>query len=379
MVPVGFSPMVSGHLVMQRENDVSSTLIDRRTALKSSMALMGAGAFGLATAGCASAHDHGDAAKKAAADGPPKGPMAGPPPGFDARAFVASFDSDEPGFNPKNPHHNAEVFSRMQLGNDGNSNYGWFSSRVFAVIGDHETIVPLFDLEGFGTNRHKRLEDGSYQHLHREVGYYKDLRTGEIMETWKNPYLDGEEVEVFHINNDPVNAIIGPIVKANLGEGMVNAEFPFVMPWTRMGDMAMSSLDVNTGWKNVLDPETWPRESNHHPMVRVSEYLQFYADWNDLETWRERERIMQHGAWSRLGTWLPWMLMGPREGHLFYRSFTKSLNGIEELPRHILDYTEKNYPVYLEAPTEWVEPNVTSFEVYKRDATPKPFPDGKGA
>jgi hypothetical protein len=287
--------------------------------------------------------------------------------------ILAKFNRDEKGFNPLNPYHNAEVFSRMQLGNDGKTNYGWFSGRVFAVIGDEETIRPLFDVEGFGANRHIRQPDGTYQHLHREVGYYKDLRTGEIIEQWANPYLDGEIVDVFHINNDPVNAIIGPVVKTNLGEGMVNSEFPFLMPWTAIGDHMMSSFDVNTGWKNVLDPKEWPRESSHKPMVRVSEYLQFYTSKRAVENWRNADRIANHGSWQRIGTWLPWMLMGPRPGHLFYRCHTKALQSIDELPRHIRSYTEKRWPKYLEAPTEWASPNVTSFEVYKRDAKPRPF------
>lgn len=290
----------------------------------------------------------------------------------DTKAILARFSPDEPGFNPANPYHNAEVFSRMQLGNDGGTNFGWFSGRVFAVIGDDQTLFPLFDLEGFGANRHLRNPDGTYQHLHREVGYYKDLRTGQIIERWANPMLDGEVVDVFHINNDPVNAIIGPVVRTNLGEGMVNAEFPFLMPWTSIGDHMMSSFDVNTGWKNVLDPATWPRESNGRAMVRVSEFLQFYASKRDIENWRSVERIANHGSWQRNGTWLPWMLMGPRPGHLFYRCHTKALTGIGELPAHIRAYTEKHFPQYLEAPRTWVSPNVTSFEVYKRDRTPVP-------
>jgi hypothetical protein len=291
----------------------------------------------------------------------------------DTAAILARFSPDEPGFNPANPYHNAEVFSRMQLGNDGKTNYGWFSGRVFAVIGDDQTIFPLFDLEGFGANRHIRQPDGTYQHLHREVGYYKDLRSGEIIERWANPMIGGEVVDVFHINNDPVNAIIGPVVKSNLGEGQVNATFPFIMPWTSIGDHLMSSFDVNTGWKNVLDPKVWPRESNGREMVRVSEYLQFYTSKKAVENWRAVERIPNHGSWQRNGTWLPWMLMGSGPGHLFYRCHTKALAGIDELPRHIRAYTEKNFPVYMEAPATWQTPNVTSFEVYKRDRKPVPI------
>jgi hypothetical protein len=279
-------------------------------------------------------------------------------------------DPNEPGFNPRNAHHNAEVYARMQLGVDGKSNYGWFKGRVFAVVGDDQIVQPLFDLEGFGTNRNIRQADGTYRHQHREVGYYKDLRTGQIMEKWRNPFID-EDTDVFPINNDPVNAILGPVIKAKLGEGQNVTEFPLMLPWTMMGDLAMTSSDVNLRWRNVLDPKVWVRESTG-PYVRVSEYLQFYANAADLKNWRNLERIKQHGAWQRLGSWLPWMLMGGRKGHLFYRCHTKALDNLDELPRDIYAYTEKRWPKYLEAPETWVEPNVTSFEVYARDRKPVP-------
>ncbi len=276
------------------------------------------------------------------------------------------------GFNPNDPTHNAEVLARMNLGIDPGTNYGWFKGRVFAVIGDEQVIQPLFDLEGFGANRMESLGNSRYRSLHREVGYYKDLRTGQIMETWANPMLGGETVEVSHIHNNPVNSIIGPTIEAKLGEGMVT-EFPLRLPWTMMGDLAMTSFDVNTRWKNVLDPKEWPRESSGQEYVRVSEYLQFVAKRADLENWRSVQRIESHGAWQRIGTWLPWMLMGNKPGHLFYRSHTKSLASVDELPKDIRAYTEKRYPIYMDAPEKWVEPNVTSFEVYKLENKPKPF------
>lgn len=274
------------------------------------------------------------------------------------------------GFNPNDPMQNAEVLARMNLGIDPRTNYGWFKGRVFAVIGDDQVIQPLFDLEGFGANRMVPLGNGKYQSLHREVGYYKDLRTGAILEDWKNP-LTGETVKVSHIHNDPVNAVIGPTIEAKLGEGQVT-EFPLRLPWTMIGDLAMTSFDVNTRWKNVLDPKEWPRESAGGEYVRVSEYLQFVVKRADLENWRNLTRIPNHGGWQRIGTWLPWMLMDGKPGHLFYRSHTKALDSTADLPADIRAYTEKNFAKYLEAPEKWIAPNVTSFEVYKAENKPQP-------
>jgi hypothetical protein len=38
----------------------------------------------------------------------------------------------------------------------------------------------------------------------------------------------------------------------------------------------------------------------------------------------------------------------------------KLMNGFDDLPRYIFDYTAKNFPKYLEAPKEWTGPKMTS-------------------
>ena len=54
-------------------------------------------------------------------------------------------------------------------------------------------------------SRVTQQEDGRYENLHREVAYYTELRTGRIMEEWKNPMID-EMVKVYSVHNDPVNS-----------------------------------------------------------------------------------------------------------------------------------------------------------------------------
>jgi len=36
------------------------------------------------------------------------------------------------------------------------------------------------------------------------------------------------------------------------------------------------------------------------------------------------------------------------------------MNGVDDIPRYILDHTVKHFPKYLQAPTEWLGPVMTS-------------------
>lgn len=280
--------------------------------------------------------------------------------------------SPPPGFDPLSPKDNLEAFIRMTKSLDPSDvTVGWFGGRVFSVIGDQEIIRPLFDVEGFGIGRTLPQPDGSYRSLWREVGYYKDLASGEIMETWANPLLDGEVVETYPINNDPVNSHLRP--EFRLGFGATRDEHTetvkFVMPWHFLGVHAMAAFDVNLQWRSPLDPKVWRRESPGE-RVRVSEYQQWRVDARELAD-RSLPSLKPYGSWNRIGAWLPWMLMGQRPGHLFYRSHTLKLDRVEDLPEHVLEYTAKRFPQYLAPPEKWVEPNVSSYEMYARDRKPK--------
>jgi hypothetical protein len=78
------------------------------------------------------------------------------------------------------------------------------------------------------------------------------------------------------------------------------------------------------------------------------------------------------GSWTRLGPYLPWMLMGQSPGHIFYRSTTKKITGPSELPKSLVAYTKKKFPAFLEFPTDFSLPIENSWDVYKHTHTPHP-------
>jgi hypothetical protein len=67
------------------------------------------------------------------------------------------------------------------------------------------------------------------------------------------------------------------------------------------------------------------------------------------------------------------MLMGQAEGHCQYMTYQGSGQNIEDvLPRKVLDFIERKYPLYLNAPTEWVDPSLSSIERYALEQQPAP-------
>jgi hypothetical protein len=255
---------------------------------------------------------------------------------------------------------------------DGAETCGYFAGTQYAVIGTQEVIKPLFRIQGFGMSRVTRLPDGRYQNLHREVVYYVDLTEDRIIDSWKNPYT-GEEVEVFHTHNDPVNSYYATKFKQRFGteeSGFEEVEFPFILPWQIFGDRAVVSFEVNTRWPTPLPPEKWPRE-HFGDWYRTSEYFQIHASLADLNN-PDLMKVPYSGSWQKVAPWHPWMLMDNREGGILGITSVFSLGSPAELPPQVLAYTEKHYPKYLSAPDKWVEPNMTTWETYARERKPVP-------
>jgi len=128
---------------------------------------------------------------------------------------------------------NRDTYAKLQ----GNLDFeqqkiGWYSGKVYGVR-DGEPLRELFGMEGFSVCRLKRLEDGSWRKLLREVGFYRDLNTGKLMDTWENTYT-GETVRVVPIANDPFNFTISQYYPQPPSYGGLNPseapKIPFILP-----------------------------------------------------------------------------------------------------------------------------------------------------
>ena len=117
--------------------------------------------------------------------------------------------------------------------------HGWYRG-VAMGFRPEEAGRDLFGVMWMGTGRLIPFDDKpGFTNVRRECGYYYDLNTGEVLDTWVNPYTD-EEVEVLHIANPQINAPLEPVVRgAKLYDDPVEAEkaaTPFLLDWQIAGD-----------------------------------------------------------------------------------------------------------------------------------------------
>lgn len=278
------------------------------------------------------------------------------------------------------PRGNREAFARLQGNLDpSKTKYGWYTGKALGVR-PGEQVRDLVGFTGFSTARLLPNDgpDGGYKKVLREVGFYTDLRSGEIIEEWVNPYFN-ETVKVVPIANDPFNIRITDFRPEAPTYGGLNAarreRQPLLLPWSRRGDALGLFSHINLFYPSALQPARWPRESGN-PFAQVTEIFLYNINWADMQN-RRKTSVEYNGTWNRITPWLPWMLMGTTPGHIAYACYMGAYDDINRIDRKVLDYTARHFPQYLEAPDKWEEPSLSSLEWYARSQTPAPVAPGQ--
>lgn len=228
--------------------------------------------------------------------------------------------------------------------------YGWYTGRLMSVVpgsAGHDLVGVI----GLGAARTlPKDEQGRWQILRRECGFFFDLASGEVLDRWRNPLTD-EDVEVVHIANDPVNQTISPVrAGEQLYEQLVTKKEPepFVLPWQQAGRRAFVEFHSHLWARNPLDPAVWVRESAG-PMVQISDMMTYTCDLGELQD-ASLPSVEYAGNWVHVRPWQPWMLMGAAPGHLLYHCFTGSATRLDDVPPHIAAIVEKRLPAFLQPP-----------------------------
>ena len=270
---------------------------------------------------------------------------------------------------------NRDAWARIQGDlNSENESISYVNGQILGVK-PGEAVKELCGFETFLCTRLlPQQEDGTIRRLNKEVIFYTNSRSGEIINEWTNPWTE-EVVNVVHVANDPFNYTISEwLILAPEDfpgkEKQQPIKIPLLFPWRIIGDTVVLNTDMHLYYPNALQPDKWVRESSG-PMAQVSEMMRYFVSLDELQN-PELTSVHYNGTWSRITPWLPWMLMGDTPGHCVYVGAMIKSNSIDIIPKHIRQFAEENYPHMLSAPTEDYGPSISSLEYYAREQTPAP-------
>ncbi|WP_158088347.1 DUF1838 family protein [Colwellia chukchiensis] len=237
---------------------------------------------------------------------------------------------------------------------DGSAVFKDWDATILMVL-PGEKPKPILRTIGFNAGRMIAKEDGSYEWVTREVSYYVDLKSGEIINQWHNPITE-ETVCILDVANDPVSNIF-PLPSKDK-----NNPFAAFTNFDVMGDVSVLRWDVPLKYPNPLPPKEHPEESTGENYV-ASEHFIFFAGTDDLEK-ATTTSTDTHYSWARTGPWLPWMELGQTPGYLIYSGHGRKYHSFNELSSQLKAYTLKHYPKFADAPNSFYQPNETSWTYY---------------
>jgi len=243
--------------------------------------------------------------------------------------------------------------------------YYWIGETFSRVPGEADRR--LFRFEGMNTRQCVTVEDPvrgtGFRMVSREILFYQDPATGEILDEWKNPWT-GETVKVIHIANDPVNfrAPIFPVGQ----DGK-----PYRSNIEILGDHWWGTTTVPLFYRNPLggDYQEYVGGTYH-----ATEMFNFFGSVSNL-TDPARHSADVTVAWTRISDWLPWMKMGGRTGDLYFNGAGAKLDRYEDVPAAMRAAIEARGPIFRSPPpVDDQRPNETSWTYFKKqiDATTKP-------
>jgi hypothetical protein len=231
---------------------------------------------------------------------------------------------------------NLDGFLKTRSDIGGKPSMTWASGTVWAQIPGRKG-QPLMRTQALNMTR--CIQDATgYQFLQRECVIFCDLKSGEPIERWFNPYVD-RDVDVFHIRNSSVSShydVNGP-------------KGPYRMDYQENGGEVVFFNDLLYFGPSPLNIEEYPTYASSNVYEGAGLY-----HWHTNRAALDDPRVTSAPTvTSHTGVrqWLPWMEMGAWTGQLILPSRGRKLpRGADEVPAAFRGWLEKNAPEYLQPP-----------------------------
>ena len=263
----------------------------------------------------------------------------------------------------------ARDWVKVRNSTNGEQAFLTWSGSVYAFLPD-EPKKHLFNIVGMNVSRCLDKHDGRWDFTSRELTFYLDPETEEILHSWENPWT-GETLTVMHIANNPVQ-----------GRQPFQGQYAAKVD----GDFTTFVFDLFSSYPNPLAEDDRFIAYSPQKLYQAVELFKLTVPTQELRNPNTTSISTVILGWERLGPWVPWMKMGDRAGQLIYSASGRKIAGFEELPQLLQEQINSRIPVYRSAPQVLLDSeNITSWRYFKRhfDAylagEQFPLPDQEGS
>lgn len=244
----------------------------------------------------------------------------------------------------KTQNFNTEQWVKVRSSLDSSSTFLYWAGSIYSFVPGEKRKL-LFKIIGMSVSRCIPNPEEGWDFTSRELTYYLDANTGEIIHRWENPW-NGENVPVVHVANSPV-------------QGRFKGSFPAEVD----GENTTFVFDLFPTYPNPLAEEKF-REYSPNSTYQAAELFKIIVPTEDLHNSELMSVSKLFVTWERIGPWLPWMKMGNQPGYLIYSATGKKVNSMDELPEWLQNEINTRLPLYKDAPAAKLDTDDISSWLY---------------
>ena len=244
--------------------------------------------------------------------------------------------------NLDDPNRLLEAFIRLAGSLDDRLIIWWMDGLRYGVVDAQAKL--LFGMQVGMFHRFYRQPDGSYKVAMFELTYYTDLATGELLETFDNPYT-GETNRVRHVR-------LGPEIRHQTTQGIARPDNPMVTVYqSRLGPPIIRGNDV---WIPIDVEATIEFPKPSAPNILLNHYTTVHGKLTDALNTDLLSAPSELNC-QNIIKWEPFMNMAGKPGHMMSRAAGRKLESLSDLPDNYLAMARSMHAKYIADPREILE------------------------
>lgn len=222
---------------------------------------------------------------------------------------------------------------KMRASMDNRIVMGGVKGLYYGVV--NNKVTPLYGVMGGTLARYEQLDEWTWAGVSFEVAYFTDWETGELLDTFDNPYT-GETVEVPQTRMGPSKLLLSLEGRRSPSESPrlagLDISHRFITPRNERGTVVL-----------VEEIRVGPPEGFKGPAFNYNEVTTYRAQMSELA---DPEVMIANDSthFNGIVSWRPWLKMGDHPGHLFGTATGGRFKSVDDYPEYYIELTNKHHP-----------------------------------
>jgi hypothetical protein len=237
------------------------------------------------------------------------------------------------GLNLDDPWDRLTALAKLRGNTDGSTVMWWMKGVRYGVV--NNVVTPLFNMLVGSFQRLRPLPGKGFEANMLEMSYFTDLETGEVLDTFRNPY-NGKLCQVPEQRLGPYPVLMTPT-------GIVLPDIPM------FGEV---ELQTTVGPAIVHGDDVWIRDDSSvkvdsdHPMMGKHIYNEFVTYRGRLSELNDPQltSVSADISFQSVTSWREWYQAEDVGGHTTARAAGSKISRVDEFPPEYLAAARERHP-----------------------------------